>query len=356
MKNMFFKKTVALILSTAVVMSIAGCGNSSDADNKEKVTASQTTGGDEKVSFSIAIMNGPKVENSWSEQELEKRFNCDVELIFLPGWDDLNTKVNLLMNDEEQRPDVMWWCGMEKEYKEWVEAGYLLDLVPLLQNIENSNILSYYDDWTMFPTYTNGSIYSIPGDVAEVSCMGTLVREDWLKALNMETPKTMDEYVAYLLACVNNDPDGNGIDDTYGFGGDSGDWKYLAPFMYAYGADFNHFILKDDGTVAHGSTQPQVKDSLALMADLYQKNVFEPSLFSASEGESLFAAGKVGSFYRFLSSLNPSQQYLQNFMENNPTGQYTFIEPIKGPDGFGSDEREIGSTDNDILLSQDISH
>ncbi len=42
----------------------------------------------------------------------------------------------------------------------------------------------------------------IPGDVAEVSCMGTFIRKDWLDNLGMQEPKTMDEYVEYLLACV----------------------------------------------------------------------------------------------------------------------------------------------------------
>ena len=71
---------------------------------------------DEKISFSIAIMNGPKAEDTWSEAQIEEIFNCEVELIFLPGWEDLNTKVNLLMSDDDQRPDVIWWSGMTEEY------------------------------------------------------------------------------------------------------------------------------------------------------------------------------------------------------------------------------------------------
>lgn len=347
------KKVIAAVLCAVMLCGMTACaGNGQKQEESADSKAGAVDGGvaekgnesaGDRVSFSIAIMNGPKVENTWSEAQIEEKFDCDVELIFLPGWEDLNTKVNLLMSDDDQRPDVIWWSGMTDEYKEWVESGLLVDLVPLLQNIENSNILSYYDEWAMFPTYTNGSIYSIPGDIAEVSCMGTFVRKDWLDKFGMEEPQTMDEYVEYLLACVNEDPDGNGVADTYGFGGDNGDWKYFAPFLYSYQADVNHFVKSPDGTVVHGSTQPQVKDALAGMAELYEKGVFEPSIFSASEGEALFAEGKVGSFYRYLSSLNPSQQYLQSFYQNNPEGKYEVIEPIQGPDGFSSDERENGT-------------
>ena len=354
MRSKLFHKLVAMTLCAGMLVGMTACGNQpteesspneiadSESENEGNTSDGDLSQDDEKISFSIAIMNGPKAENTWSEAQIEEIFNCEVELIFLPGWEDLNTKVNLLMSDEAQRPDVIWWSGMTDEYKEWVDSGLLVDLVPLLQNIEDSNILDYYDEWAMYPTYTNGSIYSIPGDVAEVSCMGTFIRKDWLDNLGMQEPKTMDEYVEYLLACVNDDPDQNGVADTYGFGGDSGDWKYFAPFLYAYKADIQHFVVGDDGSVVHGSTQPQVKEALALMADLYRQGVFEPSIFSASEGETLFAEGKVGSFYRFLSSLNPSQQYLQSFYQNNPNGKYEVIEPIQGPTGFSSDERENG--------------
>lgn len=345
MRKKIWKKMVAVVLCAGMLSGMTACANTSQTEQQSSSSGeaiSEEESSDGKVSFSIAIMNGPKIENTWSEEQIEEIFNCDVELVFLPGWEDLNTKVNLLMSDDDQRPDVMWWSGMTEEYQEWAESGLLVDLVPLLQNIENSNILSYYDDWAMFPTYTNGSIYSIPGDIAEVSCMGTFIRKDWLEKFGMEVPQTIDEYVEYLLACVNEDPDGNGVADTYGFGGDSGDWKYFAPFLYSYKADVNHFVKADDGSIVHGSTQPQVKEALALMADLYQQGVFEPSIFSASEGEALFAEGKVGSFYRYLSSLNPSQQYLQSFYQNNPDGEYEVIEPIQGPTGFSSDERESG--------------
>lgn len=97
----------------------------------------------------------------------------------------------------------------------------------------------------------------------------------------------------------NDDPDQNGVSDTYGFGGDSGDWKYFAPFLYAYKADIQHFVVGDDGTVVHGSTQPQVKEALALMADLYRQGVFEPSIFSASEGETLLRKVRLAHFIDF---------------------------------------------------------
>lgn len=337
-------KAASLLLAGVMVFAMTACGGTADGkkDQASQGGAQTTEGGDGRVSFSIAIMNGPKVEDTWIEHELEERFNCDIELIFLPGWDDLNTKVSMLMNDEDQRPDVMWWSGMNAEYEEWVEAGWLIDLVPLLQNIENSNILDYYDANTMFPTYKQGGIYSIPGDVAEKNCMTTIVRKDWLEKLNMEEPKTIDEFVAYLRACKTQDPDGNGQDDTYGYAGDSGNWRSFAPFFYSYKADPAYFVKLDDGTIVHGSTQPENREVLKLLAQLYQEGIFEPSIFTKSNGEELIANGKFGAMYRFLNVFSPTRQENMSFKQNFPDGEYIPVGPITGPDGFGSDEPESG--------------
>jgi putative aldouronate transport system substrate-binding protein len=43
------------------------------------------------------------------------------------------------------------------------------------------------------------------------------IRQDWLDKLGLKIPTNYDEYVNVLKAFTNNDPDGNGKKDTYGF-------------------------------------------------------------------------------------------------------------------------------------------
>ena len=42
-------------------------------------------------------------------------------------------------------------------------------------------------------------------------------RKDWLDALGLEVPKTLEDLVNVSVAFTKQDPDGNGVDDTYGF-------------------------------------------------------------------------------------------------------------------------------------------
>lgn len=39
----------------------------------------------------------------------EDRCNLDIDIIALPGWSDATSKISLLMGDETQRPDIIWW-------------------------------------------------------------------------------------------------------------------------------------------------------------------------------------------------------------------------------------------------------
>ena len=56
---------------------------------------------------------------------MEDRYNLDIDIIALPGWSDATSKISLLMGDETQRPDIIWWWNMEADYTKWVDAGLL---------------------------------------------------------------------------------------------------------------------------------------------------------------------------------------------------------------------------------------
>ena len=49
---------------------------------------------------------------------------------------------------------------------------------------------------------------------------GMFIRKDWLEAVGMEMPTTWEELYDVCHAFTHNDPDGNGVADTYGLTGD----------------------------------------------------------------------------------------------------------------------------------------
>ena len=44
-----------------------------------------------------------------------------------------------------------------------------------------------------------------------------MIRQDWLDNLGLDMPETFEEFKEVMRAFTEDDPDGNGVDDTYGF-------------------------------------------------------------------------------------------------------------------------------------------
>ena len=108
------------------------------------------------------------------------------------------------------------------------------------------------------------------------------MREDWLEKVGMEAPTTIEELVAVMEAFVTKDPDGNGLDDTFGMAAENSLWYHFAPIFWAYGAypsinERNNMWLKaDDGTLVNGRIQPEVKEALRALQDMYNRGLFDP--------------------------------------------------------------------------------
>ena len=62
----------------------------------------------------------------------------------------------------------------------------------------------------------NGHIYGLHNMSSALGRYGFGYRADWAEALGLDAPKTIDDVYEMLYAFTYGDPDGNGVDDTYG--------------------------------------------------------------------------------------------------------------------------------------------
>ncbi|MRA94216.1 extracellular solute-binding protein, partial [Bacillus thuringiensis] len=63
----------------------------------------------------------------------------------------------------------------------------------------------------------DGALYGVPVQ-KDYARAGLVIRKDWLDNLGLDVPTTMDELYEVAKQFTENDPDGNGVDDTVGFG------------------------------------------------------------------------------------------------------------------------------------------
>ena len=125
------------------------------------------------------------------------------------------------------------------------------------------------------------------------------IRTDWLDKLGLQPPKTMNDIETILRAFVDKDPDGNGVRDTLGLVATKDLWggfPGLEGFFAAFHAYPNTWVDTKSGMVEEGSIQPEAKDALAKLADLYSKGLLDPE-FVVKDGSKiaeLTTAGRAG--------------------------------------------------------------
>lgn len=188
------------------------------------------------------------------------------------------------------------------------------------------------------PFTKDGKAYAIPfpnDGVGNANCM--FYRKDWLDAVGLETPKTIDELEVVLDAFTNRDPDKDNEKDTYGitFG-----WKeqiatYLSETSWvfgAYGAIPSIWYKDSSGNLIYGSIQPQIKEGLAKLRDWYAKGYIDPqaAMYNVWEAKDKgFQAEKSG----VISVPVWGYWVMQDLFTNNPNAKVVADIIPAGPSG-----------------------
>lgn len=159
----------------------------------------------------------------------------------------------------------------------------------------------------------------------------TYLRQDWLDNLGLQVPTTYDEYVEVLRGFTYDDPDGNGINDTYGLtapgliGLDAPYTNYLPEFWQDAYPDF---YQKEDGTWVDGFSEEANVKALQRLKDAYSQGLIDMEVATnkTSTCRDKFYAGKAGAFTYWAGKWNKT--LLDNVQALNPEAGLVAIEPI----------------------------
>ena len=185
----------------------------------------------------------------------------------------------------------------------------------------------------------DGAIYRIPGDVAEPCCETLWIRQDWLDNLGLQVPTTLDELDDVLYAFTNDDPDGNGVKDTYGLGGDGYDIRAFWPWIQGSGDGLggDGYKLADDGTYVYGGASEDRKIWLERVAKLYADGVITPNIITDTDRDEEMANGGFGVTYSWVNYNNPSNGTMRSFYSTNPDAKWVPIDMVAGDNGNPQD-------------------
>lgn len=261
--------------------------------------------------------------------------------------DAYNQKVNVTLASGDL-PDVMTVTAAQM--KELADNDMIEDLTPYWDQYATDFLKEIYNmqgTAALDSAAVNGKLMGI--GTAEVYGDGVYLwlRTDWLKALGLSDPKTMQDLLAISDAFTNQDPDKNGVNDTYGlalvkdvYSGSMG----LEGFFAGYHAYPNMWVKDESGKLAWGSTLPQVKEALAVLADMYKSGQLDKE-FGVKDGGKVaetIASGKVGmEFGQQWNSLYPLNQSYQNNKDASWVG-YPLVsaddQPARSPQKFSATE------------------
>ena len=247
------------------------------------------------VDGNFVFEKGEDISNNVWTREIEETLGIKMAYDWTTTKEeDYINKLNVSIASGEKLPDL-YQVG-PTQLKQLVEADQLADLTDVYEQYVAPMTKEFMqgDGGIGLDSATfNGKLMAIPELQGKITGTHVLwLRTDWLEKLNLEAPKSVDDLIKIAEAFKTQDPDGNGKDDTYGLGLSgmqpvSGGVAGLGGFFAGYGAYPQQWIKDDSGKLAHGSIQPEVKEALSALADMYKEGLIDRE-FALKDG------GKIG--------------------------------------------------------------
>ena len=210
--------------------------------------------------------------------------------------EDYNDKLNrgILSND---LPDA-FSCDIAV-FTNLLKAGMVQDLTDVFAEWATP---FYYDNVfadggeSVAQASVDGRMMGIPRSaVALGGYQFMFVREDWRIALDLPEPKTMEDVLTLARAFTTQDPDGNGVKDTYGIAISNQPfetWHAVRGIFNAFGA-YPMTWIERNGQIEYGDVQPEMKTALAAMNSWYNEGIINPE-FVAMTSWDIYAPTNYG--------------------------------------------------------------
>lgn len=156
------------------------------------------------------------------------------------------------------------------------DAKEMLPYMPQTSKFLTNSLIKYstMEDGQM-PFVTKYAIQD--GDIWNLA-----IRKDWLEALGMEMPTTVDELLQFAIGVTQNDPDGNGENDTYFMlgAGNGSSLNMLEGLMNYFGNP--SYYVDENGAVCNSYLDGSRKEYLEFVNALYTNGCMPADWYTLS--------------------------------------------------------------------------
>lgn len=362
MKKTRLSKITCIVTAISLLGGImAGCASKANEGSEEKKVAETKSIGTVKentvednqksksgvsegdpIELTLFLDNMNITEDSYVKTEIERITNTKLNIIQATPAE-MDNKLNIMLASGDI-PDI-FQCETTTMEGQLLKSGILLPINEHWDDYPNIKKRRTEEVWDLM-RYNDGNIYSIGIDSQNpLEILG--YRKDWLDKFGMEVPTTLDEYYEFVTKVSKEDPDGNGIDDTFAFGAYQPLLlKWMDHIFGAFGVLPNYW-MESDGKITDGAILPGAKDALIYLNKMYKEGLIDPEFVTddAYRWQSKVKSGIYGAGPTKLQIFDKNnwRNYYQPFIQSNPDGQYVYGPVLQGgcdnPLGWRMDSR-----------------
>lgn len=254
------------------------------------------------ISWMGIVNSDGAIQGTPTQKLIESRFNVRLHPIAL-DWNAFRVRRPLMLAGGNV-PDVLWE-GDPSMVRKLVRHGIVLELpydVLLRHAPTYVAQLNRYGPEAWLYARADGANWGVPTfQAGNRRPRAGVWRADWLAKVGIASvPTNLDEMHEALRRITFNDPDGNGVNDTYGMSPFL-DWsRNFAEVFAAYGVLPGDLVVRD-GTIVWGGTLPEARVALATLRQWYAEGLIDPDYVVAGRSMDAplkkFLGGRTGYVY-----------------------------------------------------------
>lgn len=298
------------------VFGIIGCTNNDDVgtDNPE-----------EKQPISImAKLHTPEVPDEKIQRLLEEKTDTKLDIQWVPA-DNYDERLNAAFATGNLSQVV--FVNNTDMFREAIKDDQFWEIGPYLDDYEN---LKKLKPDIMKNSEVDGKVYSLYQG-RPLSRAGLTYRKDWADALGLDAPTNTDEVLEMARAFTEEDPDGNGRNDTIGL------TERSDLYFGAFKTVSSWFGTPNGWGMENGEILPEFMfdeyiDTLNFFKELHSNGYINQDFPVASKTDqtNMFVSGKAG---MLIGAMGGVEGLYNDAVQLNPDVEFDVHNQIEGPHG-----------------------
>ncbi|UFU06136.1 extracellular solute-binding protein [Ruania halotolerans] len=296
------------------------------------------------VALDIRVQAGVTIpEDDPIREALEEVLDIDITMTATAG-DDYGTQLSADVAAGDL-PDMFQLNRVQAN--EFSDQGLLLDVTEYLDDELAPYAEAMGEDSVTIGQMNEGTYATVTGSGWNYNSFW--IRKDWLDNLGLDVPETIDDFYDVAVAFTEDDPDGNGHDDTYGLGAasDGGSWSPIWPAFGSggigtdYGGTSGGTFYEQDGEVVHGFYDPNTREALEWIQELVATGAVDPDFMTLDSNQAHERAmqGTVGMINIGWPNFT-KPEFVDQYREVQPDAEWIQMLPPTGPDGESGYSRD----------------